>query len=252
MRPFAWLRLVVAALLVAGFLAVPAQAEDRTDEYRVTVFPSHPIAGRRDWIAAGYLGYVTIPETETEVGYLGGGAIWKPGKWGEVWALLLATRTTSDTATDVDELRPVVGVKANIGKVGAASFYDFFRAEYRIQNRETGNDTEHVRIRNRFGFERPFGARPYAPESWYGLADVEAFYRFDRDLSDLARLRLGAGYVVNERTRVEFLYHVQFERPDASESFEWTDNIFRLNFKLAMKEGLLRQVFDGGGDAGDD
>lgn len=246
------LRFGLATVLVLG-LVVPAIADDKTDEYRITVFPTHPIAGRKDWIAAGYLGYVSIPENETEIGYLGGGAIWKPGQWGEVWALLLATRTESDTATDVDELRPVVGVKANLGKVGAASFYDFFRVEYRIQDRATGADTEHFRIRNRIGLERPFGDRPYAPKSWYGLADVEAFYRFDRDLSDLARLRLGAGYVLRPRTRVEFIYHAQFERADADESFEWTDNIFRLNVKLAMQDGLLGRLFDdGGGDAGDD
>jgi hypothetical protein len=33
------------------------------------------------------------------------------------------------------------------------------------------------------------------------------------------------------------------------ESFEWTDNvIYRVNFKVGFKRGLLGRVFDGGGD----
>lgn len=113
-----------------------------------------------------------------------------------------------------------MGIKANLGRIGSASFYDLFRVEYRIQDRATGADTEHLRIRNRIGLERPFGDRPYAPRSWYGLADIEALHRFDRDLSDLARPRLGAGYVLRPRTRVEFIDHAQFDRAGAGESFE--------------------------------
>lgn len=251
MRVVATLAAVSSLVAVLG-TAGAALADHQTDEYRITVFPSHPIFGRRDWIGIGYLGYVTIPEGETEVGYLGAGAIWKFANWGELWSVLIATWTRSETATDVDELRPVLGIKANFAKVGKTTFFEFFRAEYRIQDRATGDDTEYLRIRNRIGFERPFGDRPYDTKSWYGLADVENFYRFDRGISDLARLRLGAGYVLSDRVRVELLYHMQFERADSNESFDWTDNIFRINFKLARKQGLLRRVFDGGGDVGDD
>jgi hypothetical protein len=28
----------------------------------------------------------------------------------------------------------------------------------------------------------------------------------------------------------------------------WTDNIYRVNFKVGFKQGLLGRVFDGGGD----
>ena len=58
--------------------------------------------------------------------------------------------------------------------------------------------------------------------------------------------------MINDRTRAEFLYHMQFERADSGDSFKWTDNIYRVNFKIAFKKGLLGRVFDGGGDIGDD
>jgi len=104
---------------------------------------------------------------------------------------LLLTSTKSEASTDVDELRPVVRFKANFARVGSTAFYDFFRVEYRIQDREAAADTEYFRIRNRIGLERSFGKQPYDLKTWYGLADIENFYGFDRDLSDLARLRLG-------------------------------------------------------------
>ena len=49
---------------------------------------------------------------------------------------------------------------------------------------------------------------------------------------------------------VEFIYHAQFTRPSGSTGLEYTDNIFRLNIKIAMDKGLLGRVFNGG-DADD-
>jgi hypothetical protein len=239
---------ITVAMLATISMASAASADDKTDEYRLTVFPTHPIMGRNDLIGIGYLGYVDIPETETTTTYLGAGAIWKFSKWGEIWGIVLSTKTESETSTDIDELRPVVGLKANFAKVGSTTFYNFFRVEYRIQDRDTGTDTEYFRIRNRLGLERPFGKQPYGLKTWYGMADIENFYRFDRNFSDLARLRLGAGYVLNDRVRVEFLYHMQFKRADSGDNFKWTDNIYRVNFKVGFKQGLLGRVFDGGGD----
>ena len=54
-----------------------SRANDQTDEYRFTVFPTHPIMGRSDLIGIGYLGYVEVPESDTTITYLGAGAIWK-------------------------------------------------------------------------------------------------------------------------------------------------------------------------------
>jgi hypothetical protein len=49
---------------------------------------------------------------------------------------------------------------------------------------------------------------------------------------------------------VEFIYHAQFTRPAGSSDLRFTDNIFRLNIKIALSKGIMRRVFDGG-DAGD-
>jgi len=56
---------------------------------------------------------------------------------------------------------------------------------------------------------------------------------------------------VSDRLRAEFIYHLQFKPDDAGQGLEWTDNIFRLNFKLAFSRGLLSRLGHAGAD-GDD
>jgi hypothetical protein len=107
-------------------------------------------------------------------------------------------------------------------------------------------------LRSRFGVELPLTSREKAwqPKTWYALADVEPFFRFDRDTIDPLRVRGGIAYIVNSRIRMEFIYHAQFTRPTGSSGLEYTDNIFRLNIKIALNKGLMQRVFDGG-DADD-
>ncbi|HEY5810451.1 MAG TPA: DUF2490 domain-containing protein [Povalibacter sp.] len=114
--------------------------------------------------------------------------------------------------------------------------------EYRYQERDgPDNDTEYFRFRNRLGVEFDLGESRNKPGSWYGLADAEVFYRFDHDLSDLMRLRAGVGLTVNEHVRVELIYHMQFTR-SAGESFDWTENIYRLNVKVSRHKGVLSRL----------
>lgn len=41
--------------------------------------------------------------------------------------------------------------------------------------------------------------------------------------------------------RAEFLYHMQFTQEDGG--LAWTDNIWRLNFKIARQRGVLQHMF---------
>ena len=70
--------------------------------------------------------------------------------------------------------------------------------------------------------------------SWYALADVEPFYRFDHDTVDPLRVGGGIGYVLNHRLQLQFIHHTQFTRPSNGGGLEYTDEIFRLNIKIGL------------------
>jgi hypothetical protein len=42
--------------------------------------------------------------------------------------------------------------------------------------------------------------------------------------------------------RVEFIYHMQFTHPDAGTGLRFTDNIFRINFKLGLNKGIVNKL----------
>ncbi|HMN43343.1 MAG TPA: DUF2490 domain-containing protein [Povalibacter sp.] len=230
--------------LAAAIMSLPARADDKSDEYRVTVFPSYALTEDKKWIGIGYLGYVTNDDEQYDITYLGLGTIWRFRERAELWGVVLNVRTDNEESTDINEYRPLVGLKNYFTRSGRLTFYNLARMEYRIQDRDVGEDTEFFRFRDRLGTEFALTQKANEAGAWYGLADAEAFYRFDRDMSDLARLRIGLGYVFGELVRAELIYHMQFTRA-AGESFDWTDNIWRLNFKVARQHGLLSRLAHG-------
>jgi Protein of unknown function (DUF2490) len=218
-----------------------ARANDKNDEYRVTISPSFPFFGQKDWIATGYLGYVEDGEKSFHMAQLEAGAIWKVSQRNEWWFLLEKNWTDNESSPDVNETRPVIGFKNYLPGSDRAKFYNLARAEYRYLDRDGAADSQYLRLRDRIGAVFAVGGAG-AQSPWYGIADAELTYRFDKNISDQARLRVGVGWISNDRVRVEFIYHMQFTRDTADESFQWTDNIWRLNFKVAFKEGLLRRL----------
>ena len=106
------------------------------------------------------------------------------------------------------------------------------------------------RVRNQTRIEIPLASvdRAWTPKSWYLLADVEPIYRSDSGTVDPLRLRVGLGYVANQRMLVEFHYFAQYTRPGGG-GLAYTDNIIRLNFKVAVSRGVsLVRLLDGGVD----
>jgi hypothetical protein len=242
--------LCASALLGAALLAPDlAHADDPGNEYRLTIFPTYKI--NDEWTGIGYLGYVTTPEINTVTTYLGTGGIWhfKP-RW-DMWAVLMETRTKVDGSLSNSELRPLLGLQYALSPWGKVKPFDLFRAEYRMIDKVDAADSNYVRLRNRFGFTVPFGSKQ-GPGSWYGLVDAEAFYRFDKNFSDLARLRGGIGYIASPRVRIEFIAHAQFKRADQDSAFHWTDNIWRINIKVAKDTGLLDRLVGADADADSD
>jgi len=250
--------LIAAALacgLAASLLCTPAaraQNDDRIgNEYRLTLFPYHRITDQATGF--GYLGYVNNPEKDYQTAYLGWGMSYSFNSSVQLWGGLIGTYTDNETSADKLELRPFGGVKLFLPNEIKWNIYNFTRYEYRdIQDLDTHNWTGIHRLRSRFGVEFPLTSREKAwqPKTWYALADVEPIYRFDKERIDPLRVRGGIAYIVSNRVRVEFIYHAQFTRPAGSSGLEYTDNIFRLNVKIALNTGILQRMFDGG-DAGD-
>jgi hypothetical protein len=226
-------------------------AEDRNDEYRLTVDPSYALTDYHKWMGVGHLGYFKSDDNNYQTAQLGLGAIWKFAPWGEAWFGVNYYRTDNEISADVEEWRPHVGLKNYFTRSAPFTFYNLVRLEYRMRQFDGDEgDTESFRLRDRLGIVFALTKEQERPGSWYAIADAEAFYRFDGDTMDRVRLRTGLGVSLSDRVRVELVYYAQFTDVESG-GFEWTDNIYRFNIKLARQKGLLSRLMHSDSD-GDD
>lgn len=248
-RPGGVPRILSAALLaVLSFLAaspaVQAQQDEISNEYRVTLFPFHPI--RENLTGFGYLGYVKNPDGDFQSYYLGWpGLNYSFRSWLQIWGGLIGIYTDSESAANKLELRPFTGVKLFVPNEAKINVYNFTRFEFRdTKDLETHRWSAVGRARSRFGVEAPLAprVRGWQPGTWYGLADVEAFYQAGKDAWDPVRVRFGPAYIVNDRLRIEAIYHVQYTREQPGASLDHTDNIFRLNVKIGLTHGIIQSL----------
>jgi len=222
--------------------------DEINDEYRLTFFPGYKITDNVNGF--GYVGYVFNPDVDYSSYYLETGLTYSPAKWLQIWGGLIGIYTDNEIKSDKLELRPFAGVKMFLPNDWDWRIYNFTRYEFRAtEDLDTHDWSDVHRIRSRFGVEIPLGSREKAwqPQSWYALADVEPIYRFDRGTVDPLRFRAGLGYVMNNWVTLEFQYYAQFTRPNGG-SLQYTDNIFRLNIKIAKQNGILNRLLDVGFD----
>ena len=226
--------------------------EPNGNQYRLTLSPHHEIKG--DLTGFGQFEYRNNPEQDYQAyQVLWPGLTYSFNHWLQLSGGWLTRYTDNEQSADTLELRPFAGVELSAPNKIKWNIYNYTRYEFRdTENLDTHDWTSYSRIRTRFGVEFPLTARAKAwqPKTWYGLADAEPFYRFDKHTIDPFRVRGGIAYIVSSRVRMEFIYHAQFTRPAGSSGLEFTDNIFRLNIKIALNKGIIQRVFDGG-DAGD-
>ncbi len=250
-----------ACLLVLRILtAVPAVAQapppatteppaDVANEYRITAFPSYRV--NDTWSGFGYLGWVSKPDGDYQSYYLGKGLNYAPAKWIQIWGGLIGVYTDSGAKSDSLELRPFVGPKFLGSNRSKWRYYNWTRYELRLTETLDTDQWQTVhRVRNQSRLEIPLAAvdRAWSPRSWYLLSDVEPIYRSDTGQLDPLRIRVGLGYITNRRMLIEFHYFAQYTRPGGGR-LAYTDNIFRLNLKIAMSKGLsLAQLLDSGID----
>jgi hypothetical protein len=221
--------------------------EDIGNEYRITLFPSHRIT---DQIGGfGYLGYVFNPEKNYQSYYIGWPcATYTPKSWLQFWGGLIGVYTANESKADQLELRPFAGVKLFLPNILKWNIYTWPRYEYRaLQDRTTHEWNNYSRLRVRFGVEIPLCSsdKAWQPGKFYVLADIEPYYRFDKNQVDPLRIRGGIGYIMKSAPlRIEFIYHAQYTQPTEESGLIYTDNIFRLNIKIGLHSGILGSLFN--------
>lgn len=236
-------RVFILAVFALFAVVAPARADDVSDEYQFTVDSHHAIHG--DFTGFGELGYYRNPEAGYQsytIEYPG--MVYRATKWAQFMAGFRTLYTDNETSADKLELRPFVGAKLFLPNGLAWNIYNYTRLEYRdTENRDTNQWTHTTRMRSRFAVEVPLTSRATAfkPKTWYALADVEPFYRFDKDTVDPLRLRAGIARILSDGVHVELIYNPSFGRPSGG-SLELTENMFNLNVKIGLQEGLLRRI----------
>jgi hypothetical protein len=252
-----WMAIGFCGALVS-LVAAPARAQDPpaatepaevANEYRITAFPSYHM--NEEWSGFGYLGWVNKPDADYMSYYLGKGLNYAPVKWLQIWGGLIAVYTDSGVKSDSLELRPFAGPKFVGANQRKWRYFNWTRYEARFTETLDTDEWKTVhRVRNQTRLEIPLASldRAWTPKSWYFLGDVEPIYRSDTGQLDPLRVRVGLGRIVNARTLMEFQYFVQYTRPNGA-GLAYTDNIFRLNFKIGLSRGLsLSRLLDSGID----
>jgi hypothetical protein len=84
--------LLCPTLSVLSFQPSYGQSDPLTNEYRITIVPSHPIT--ENVSGFGYLGHVDNPQSDYSIYYLGyPGITYKVKPWFQIWAALLGIYT---------------------------------------------------------------------------------------------------------------------------------------------------------------
>ncbi|MEO8427338.1 MAG: DUF2490 domain-containing protein [Verrucomicrobiota bacterium] len=235
------------AILFLFAVVAPASSgradDELANEYRLTLTVHHPI---KDGLTGfGEFEYRNNPEKNHEdYELLWPGLTYSVKHWLQLSGGLISLYTDNEHSADKLELRPFAGVKLFVPNKIKWSIYNFTRYEYRdTEDLDTHTWSAYSRLRSRFGVEFPLTSREKAwqPKTWYGLADVEPVYRFDHETVDPVYVRGGLGHVLSDRVRLEFVYYAQFTRTNRG-SLEYADNIFQLNIKIGLAEGLLRRL----------
>ena len=205
-----------------------------SDVYQLNLNPNHPIADRLDMF--GNFGYY---ENSNYSQYRFGwpGLIYHVEPWLQLWGGLDAYYTDNDHAADQLELRPFAGVKFFVPNKAKIILFNYTRYEHRnFENLTTHDWTGYERIRSRFGAEVPLTSRAGAWETktFYALADVEPFYRFDKNEWDPAA-SARRHWLHLERTDAagDDLYRPVHAFGDR-QSLEHSENVIELNLKIAL------------------
>jgi Protein of unknown function (DUF2490) len=231
------------------YLAIPmrlcAQDDDFSNQFRFNISTHHDIATNlTGFVHLDYFNNPDLGEQTFRVGWPG--LTYTANHWLQLSGGLLTSYNDNNDSSDTLELRPYAGVKLFVPNDCKIHLYNYTRYEFRdTEDLDTHVWTGIHRIRSRFGVEVPLSSleRAWKPRTWYVLADVEPFYRFDKDTFDPLRVRGGAGYVINSRLSCELIYGAQFTRSNSG-SLDFSENIIFLNIKIGLAEGILERLYN--------
>ena len=252
MSPNLRYRMLLLALCSLSLIAplMGQSSNDVTNEWRITAFPHYPIKGNLSGF--GYLGWVKNPGSAYTLWYAGApGFIYNVKPWFQAWAGLINVYTNNYTnengKQDTMELRPFIGGKFFVPNKKRWNIYNFTRLDFRqTYHHDTHEWTNIERLRSRFGIEAPLTSleKSWKVNTFYGIANVEPLYRFDKDDVDPMRAQVGLGYIANPRIRIELLYYANWGRVAPSNDLAFTQNIIRLNIKVGVKHAILSRVWN--------
>ena len=222
--------------VVVALGAHSARAQEVTDDGRIGVIFAHPIAG--DLSGQPYLwfddqtgGVRTYRVSFPDVTYRA--RTWLRGMGG-----FIVNWTDGQPSGNTREFRPWVGVKIFVPNSAHIHLYDLTRFEWRrITNTTRDTLTREGRFRTRPGVEFPLSTHAWQPRTFYGLANGEMFVQ--HSFVNALRFASGAGYIRNDRLRIEFQYVFELSRKASTDALAYSDNSFRLDFKFSFKQGLL-------------
>jgi hypothetical protein len=241
-----------ALLLLAAcaiLQAANAAETDVTDQYRLTLELNASIT--TNFAGSGTLGFFANPDKENQTYRLEWPNItYLPTHWLHVSGGLLTQYTDNHNSPNELELRPFLGAKLFVPNKAKLTIFNYTRYEYRnTENLDTHEWDRIGRIRSLCEIDVPLCSRERAwkPKTWFTLAGAEPFYEFDKHDIEELRLSAGLGYVLTDRLRVEFTYYSDFTRPHGG-GLAYTENIFLLNFRFSLHEGLLGALFNPSGD----
>jgi hypothetical protein len=238
-----------AGVAAIGMLISPsllrAQDSDYSNEYHVSVLPYFLIYGA----LAGYgeFGYAYDPDMK----YQRFIAEWpnlnyKAARWLQLCVGLRTQYKDNQTSANTITLRPYIGPKLFVPNSWKWDIYNYTRYEFPdTLNEGTHQWSGYSRLRSRFGVQFPIACldRAWQPKTWYGLADVEPFYRIDQNTITAVHFRAGGGYIVNDRLRVEFIYTAELNRQNGS-SLEFNQSSFQVTVRIGLSKGIIQRVLD--------
>jgi hypothetical protein len=241
-----WSALLSVAFSLACAAGARAQNGDVSDEYRLTVSPTHPIRG--NLTGFGEIGLRWNPDNNYDAfTIVYPGLTYTAAKWAQISGGL-RTIYAHDEFTDTKlELRPFGGVKLFLPNGLKWNLYNYTRYEYRdTDDLDTHVWTSYSRLRSLFGAEIPLTCRERAwgPRTFYLITSVEPFYRFGWAGINQLQAGGGVGFVIHDRARVELTCQTVFMQPNSGAGLQYTENIFNLNFRIGLGQGILRRVLN--------
>jgi len=202
-------------LVLVALSASRAHAQDVADAGRVAVIFAHlkpldDVSGAPYVLFDDQTGGVKTYRVEFP------NIIYHATPWLQGWGGFVVRWTDNQTTGNTRELRPYVGVKVFVPNSAHIHLYDWTRLEWRrVTNTESNTITREWRFRTRPGVEFPLRSRAWQPGTFYGLGNSELFV--EQGFIDGVRFMSGAGYIRNDRLRIELDYVLGLSRSAPSD-----------------------------------